>query len=126
MLSSADEKFFLDQWIDLCNSMARPLREKSLRPFLLQSLKLLVETYCSKFSKDETKLTANLDQICSLIFPTKVTKGFQGESISTLEFYVDIIISMAKYVQLTTFHQKKQKIYFFILFIIIGEILIIL
>lgn len=76
--------------------MARPLREKSLRPFLLQSLKLLVETYCSKFSKDESKLASNLDQICNLIFPSKITKAFQGESVTTLEIYIDIIIAIAK------------------------------
>ena len=99
LLASADEEFFTQHWLDLCNNMSRPLRDKSLRPFLLQSIKLLVDTYCQKFSRDSSKLASILDQLCVLVFPAKITKSsitFQGESVSNLELFVDIILSIAR------------------------------
>jgi hypothetical protein len=99
LLASADQKFFVQHWIDLCTSMGRPLRDKSLRPFCLQSIKLLVATYCDKFSADEAGFVTSMDAICALVFPSKITKTtltYQGESVSSLELFVDIAVAISR------------------------------
>ena len=122
LLSAADSKFFLAHWLDLCQSMAPLLQKKTLRPLLVQSIKLLVETYCSKFSLDDPNHTASLDSLCSCIFftssktSTKTTNtAFQGEPVSNLEIFIDIVISIAKCVYLLLFYLY---IYIFLLIFI--------
>ena len=100
-MASLDEKFFSNNWTELISTMAKPLREKNLRPTLLQSIKILIEAYCLKFSNNDAKLSVNLDTIRNLIFPSKISKstiGFQGETTSNLELFVDIIVTISKYV----------------------------
>ena len=103
LLASVDNDFFLAHWLDLCQSMTGLFQKKNSRPlYLVQSLKLLVETYCNKFSLVDPNYSATLDSLCALIFfPSKnsaktANTTFQGEPVSNLELFIDIVVSIAK------------------------------
>ncbi|KYQ91563.1 hypothetical protein DLAC_07330 [Tieghemostelium lacteum] len=94
LLCCSDKETFLKYYWGLMESFLKN-KEKTIRPYCLESVQYLLECYLTKYSEQPEEVYERLHQLVSYVFPPGHSKRLTLSASDSLDIFVDIICVIA-------------------------------